>query len=149
MIIVFSSQNEQCFYDCEPMLDYFQVRDTPGILNVPVCASYCDDWFDACRNDLTCVENWLATVDRGVPNSCPPDSPCITFEAMFQNGKGICDKMWKPAIIYSEDVDNCTVMQFDANMPNPNFQLSFGGEKALQSSILIVGIVALALVSMV
>ena len=41
------------------MLGYFQIEDTGYIKDVPVCAEYCDAWFQACKDDLTCVENWL------------------------------------------------------------------------------------------
>ena len=137
-------QNEQCFYECEPMLDYFQLRDTPAVFNIPVCASYCDEWFEACRNDHTCVENWLDTLERGIPNdNCPANSTCVTFAEMFENGRGLCNRMWGNTFFYSEDEDNCTVMEFDPTMPNPNLLLTFAGGEMIQSSILITGILML------
>lgn len=26
--------------------------------NVPLCASDCDKWFDDCKDEYTCVDNW-------------------------------------------------------------------------------------------
>ena len=53
-------QNEECFYQCEPMLKYFERPTKDGyIRDAPVCRTYCEQWFDACKNDMTCVEDWL------------------------------------------------------------------------------------------
>lgn len=120
-------QDEECFYQCEPMLGYFQIGITGYIQHVPVCASYCERWFTACRNDLTCVNDWLADFDfaeDGV-NNCPNNSQCLTFEDRYGDARGLCNRMWGNAFFYSEDEENCTVMAFDGTMANPNLQLSF------------------------
>ena len=109
------------------MLGYFQINMTGYIQNVPVCADYCDAWFEACRNDLTCVDNWLFDFDFAIDgvNSCPANSSCVTFEQMYGNGEGLCNRMWGVAFFYSTDPDNCTVMAFENRMPNPNYRLTF------------------------
>ena len=35
------------------MLAYFQAGMTGYIQNVPVCADYCDAWFEACKAKMT------------------------------------------------------------------------------------------------
>jgi folate receptor len=109
------------------MLGYFQIGMSGYIQNVPVCASYCDAWFEACRNDFTCVEDWLADFDYALDgnNSCPVNSSCVTFERMYGNAEGLCNRMWGVAFFYSTDTDNCTVMAFNNTMRNPNYRLSF------------------------
>ena len=53
-------QNEECFYQCEPLLKYFERPGQEGyIRDAPVCAKFCDEWFSACKEDKTCVEDWL------------------------------------------------------------------------------------------
>ncbi len=43
------------------MLGYFQSKSQetfpgiPAIVSTPVCASYCENWFNACKDDRTCV----------------------------------------------------------------------------------------------
>ena len=146
-------QDEECFYQCEPMLGHFQIDMTGYIQNVPVCASYCDDWFEACKDDLTCVEDWLADFDYEVNgnNSCPANSTCITFRERYGDGKGLCNKMWGKAFHYSNDTNNCTVMKFDSNMPNPNYRLTFprvprsGSVSSVMLSSLIVLLVLLVI----
>ena len=105
----------------------------------------CNAWFDACRDDLTCVEDWLADFDYAVNgnNTCPVNSTCVTFEEMYGDGQGLCNRMWGDAFAYSEDSSNCTVMTFDRTGPNPNFLLSFPtagshGLQAFSSSIVLV-----------
>ena len=111
------------------MLGYFEIGTTGYIQGVPVCASYCDAWFEACRNDFTCVDNWLEDFDFALDgvNSCPGpgNSTCVTFEQMYGNGTGLCNRMWGEAFFYSTDADNCTVMAFNNTMSNPNYRLSF------------------------
>ena len=109
------------------MLGYFEFRKTGYIQNVPVCADYCNAWFDACKDDLTCVENWLHgyAKDQDGNNICPVNSTCITFQEMYSSGEGLCNKMWGEAFYYSTDTDNCTVMAFNNSMINPNIRLSF------------------------
>ena len=45
------------------MLKYFsgvsEGAGEPDALNVPVCASYCEAWFIACKNDKTCAFNGM------------------------------------------------------------------------------------------
>ena len=126
-------QNAACFYNCEPVIDYFGVGDSTLIYRVPICASYCNDWFNACRNDNTCVVNWLLLINVYIEtgcNSCPPKFRCRTFEEAYTNGAGLCNTMWGTSYMYSEDENNCTVMDFPGDMPNPNLRLSFPFEGA-------------------
>ncbi|KAK3596055.1 hypothetical protein CHS0354_032584 [Potamilus streckersoni] len=113
---------EECFYQCEPNVVKWIAPSNDTFVNVPICASYCDAWFDACKNDLTCALNWLTDYDRypdhGL-NKCAVNRPCITFAEMFHNGTGLCNQMWGDAFRY-ETSSNCMVMDFDQNGPNPN-----------------------------
>lgn len=130
------------------MLDYFQLGSTPAVQNVPVCASYCNEWFEACRSDFTCVENWFDALNNAIANgsaagincSSPGAPACRTFEDIFTDGRGLCNRMWGDTFFYSEDEDNCTVMEFNSDMPNPNFELILGsGGEVIKTSISIAG----------
>ena len=136
-------QDEECFYQCEPMLVYFQIGTTGYIKNVPVCADYCNAWFEACKDDLTCVENWLEDFDfaENGNNSCPANSSCVTFSEMYGSGQGICNKMWGVAFYYSTDTDNCTVMAFNNTMTNPNYRLTFPGTSGSQRVKVVYGLI--------
>ena len=81
-------QSTDCFYFCEPILGHFQVPGSPTkIEGVPVCADYCDNWFEACKDDRTCVEHWGEdfVYNEYFANSCPndPRASCRTFEDVY------------------------------------------------------------------
>ena len=97
---------------------------------------------------MTCVDDWEMSLDQAVAegaNTCPPDQQCMTFEQLFSDGRGLCNRLWGDSFVYSEDEDNCTVMAFDPDQPNPNFQLSFeSAGSRVEASIVTTAIIALA-----
>ena len=119
------------------MLRYFQPGSGENIRDVPVCKDYCDAWFDACQDDLTCFENWLENFDFFSTNTaCSAPHKCHPFRDVYENGKGICDRLWGIAFTYSTDADNCTVMAFNNSTPNPNFKLTFPRSGGLTKLVL-------------
>ena len=82
---------------------------------MPVCSDVCDQWFDACKNDLICVENVLLDYNFTVhdENFCPANKSCITYQAMYGNGKNLCEKMWAGSYNYTipnSKYSNCLMM---------------------------------------
>ena len=110
------------------MLEYFKTN-SGELLSVPVSADYCNAWFEACKNDKTCVENFDDLVYHNISvdltSSCPPNPNCRTYREVYGDGRGLCNKIWGSDYVYSTDRDNCTVMAFDNSMGNPNFKLTF------------------------
>ncbi|XP_013411781.1 riboflavin-binding protein-like [Lingula anatina] len=123
-------KDELCFYRCEPALVRFPAATKGNVKGIPICAKYCNDWFEACKDDRTCVADWLADFDfsRG-ENHCPTGSQCRTFADVYKNGQGLCERMWGEAFTY-ETSNNCMVMKFDPNKPNPNAQVQPKSSKA-------------------
>ena len=78
-------------------------------------------------NDTTCVEDWLADFhfEEDGTNRCPANSTCVTFQQMYGDGRGLCNRMWGRAFFYETNRDNCTVMRFNSTQPNPNSLLTF------------------------
>ena len=82
---------------------------------MPVCSDVCDQWFNACRTDEICVENVLTDYNFTVhgENFCPANRNCTTYQAMYGNGKNLCEKMWAGSYKYTElntDYSNCLMM---------------------------------------
>lgn len=73
---------EECFYQCEPtLIRYQRVGRKDAVTKVPICFDYCDSWFEACKNEKTCVENWeTGFVKVGHHYACPNNSKCTTFK---------------------------------------------------------------------
>lgn len=118
------------------MLGRFRVDNINDIENVPVCAHYCNAWFEACQNDSTCVESWLDELNftSYMSNSCPANSECRSFREVYESGEGLCNRMWGNAYTYSTNMENCTVMTFDNSKPNPNFKLTFPSDSMSTAS---------------
>ena len=55
---------ESCSFACDPYLGPWKGSKYLLLSAVPVCASYCDEWFDACKDVLICAPNWLADFER-------------------------------------------------------------------------------------
>ena len=82
---------------------------------VPVCSGFCDEWYEACKEDQICVENVLADYNftKHDENYCPVNSSCKSYQAMYGNGKNLCEKMWGESYNYTmpnADYSNCLMM---------------------------------------
>ena len=107
----------ECFYRCSPDAIYWENPDFPSaIKKAPICASFCDEWYDACRDDLTCGRNWLTdfNVSADGVNTCK--QPCKNFSAYFTNGKDLCEGKWGQTFVYKENDVDCLKM----NITSPN-----------------------------
>ena len=113
------------------MLGHFNDDAINNAAQVPICAEYCDAWFEACQDASTCITNWVDDLEyaeditASLANFCPNGSICRTFREVYENGEGLCNEMFGPTYKYSTDADNCTVMAFNNSLPNPNLQLTF------------------------
>ncbi|CAL8270863.1 unnamed protein product [Lota lota] len=88
-----------CFYRCSPdAARWPHPRRHAYIQAVPLCHSFCRDWFDACRMDLTCARNW-ARDPRG--HNCT--GTCVQYQQMYQHGRDLCESLWGDAFMTVED----------------------------------------------
>ncbi|XP_056462648.1 LOW QUALITY PROTEIN: riboflavin-binding protein-like [Gadus chalcogrammus] len=88
-----------CFYRCSPdAARWPHPRRRSYIQAVPLCHSFCRDWFDACRMDLTCARNW-ARDPRG--HNCT--GTCVQYQQMYQHGRDLCESLWGDAFMTVED----------------------------------------------
>jgi len=56
---------DTCMYECSPYMKPWITVDPKSKVtrkehfqNVSVCKKDCDEWFDACKDDFTCSDNW-------------------------------------------------------------------------------------------
>ncbi|XP_071330600.1 retbindin [Trachinotus anak] len=88
-----------CFYRCSPdAARWPHPHRRSYIQAVPLCHSFCRDWFDACRMDLTCARNW-ARDPRG--QNCT--GACVQYQQMYQHGRDLCESLWGDAFMTVED----------------------------------------------
>lgn len=127
----------ECFYRCSPDAIYWENPDFPSaIKKAPICASFCDEWYDACRYDLTCGRNWLTdfNVSADGVNTCK--QPCKNFSAYFTNGKDLCEGKWGQTFVYQENDVDCLKMNITS--PNQNDEVvkkRLGNKDAKGSSL--------------
>ena len=109
----------ECFYRCSHNGIFWKNPYYPAALSkAPVCASFCDAWFDACKDDLTCARNWITDFNMtSGTNKCM--QPCRSFSDYFRNGTDLCESMWGSSFEYKET--ECLQLNFVA--PNPNDEL--------------------------
>ncbi|XP_031564630.1 folate receptor gamma-like [Actinia tenebrosa] len=110
-------KDEECFFQCEPNLIKWHIGKAK-IREVPICRSFCHDWFEACKYDKTCVADWGEFNYTSGSYICPLNSKCQTFAEVYGDGKGLCNKMWGSSF-KQEESSNCMVMRFDGP-GNPN-----------------------------
>ncbi|XP_020639011.3 riboflavin-binding protein isoform X1 [Pogona vitticeps] len=102
----------ECFYQCSPHAALWAHHQYPGAIeSVPLCQHFCDDWFEACKDDLTCVNNWLTDwqIDEKGENHCKNE--CIPYRKMYANGTDICKRMWGHSFNVSDST--CLCLQMD------------------------------------
>ncbi|KAJ0001496.1 hypothetical protein NQD34_006516 [Periophthalmus magnuspinnatus] len=88
-----------CFYRCSPDAARWPHPQHPSSIQaVPLCHSFCRDWFEACRTDVTCARNW-ARDPRG--QNCT--GSCVSYQQMYQHGRDLCESLWGDAFMAVED----------------------------------------------
>lgn len=47
------------YYRCSPNIAHFEVPYPSAFNNLPLCSDYCDSWYEACKEEMTCAVNWI------------------------------------------------------------------------------------------
>ena len=126
---------ESCFYECDKNMGKWRKhRDcsdaAPGdngwqIANMPIKATYCDAWYNACKNDMICAsassQSYFSMPDCLAKNKLNGNKAgCNKFSDVYKDGKEVCEKMWDGSFKYETDETRAYVMTFAEGQPNPN-----------------------------
>uniref|UniRef100_A0A7M4FL28 Riboflavin-binding protein-like n=1 Tax=Crocodylus porosus TaxID=8502 RepID=A0A7M4FL28_CROPO len=80
--------------------------------NSVICAAHrsCPVLYEACKEDLTCVRNWLTDWewDENGENHCKSD--CSPYSEVFANGTELCQTLWGNSFKVSESSCLCLQM---------------------------------------
>ncbi|MBN3305794.1 RBP protein, partial [Amia calva] len=92
-----------CFYQCSPDAARWPHPHRPAALQgVPLCQSFCQDWFEACREDLTCARNWVSDWEWSPQgNNCT--GKCVPYQQMYKDGRELCESMWEDSFRMVEE----------------------------------------------
>lgn len=121
--------NEECFYECDVNIGKFrrhqQCEETlPNgaleVIDVPIKASYCDSWYEACKDDQLCAGENGSIFDA----ECFSDdvTPHCRTVAEHYNGSPaeFCNKTFGSAFFYETNENNAYTMWFQKGAANPN-----------------------------
>lgn len=118
-----------CLYECSPNLGpWIDKRDKTWfkerLLNVPICKEDCEQWWEDCQYEITCLENWHEGWDWSTgTNRCPVGAKCRLLKDIFHSPKDLCEKIWSNSYQYttfSRGSGHCIQMWFDPREGNPN-----------------------------
>ncbi|XP_054831057.1 folate receptor alpha-like [Eublepharis macularius] len=120
---------DTCLYECSPNLGpWINQADTSWrqerILNVPLCKEDCEMWWEDCKEDMTCKENWHKGWNWTTgTNQCPRGSMCLAMKFVFPEPKDLCEKIWTNSYQYTtfqKGSGRCIQMWFNSTQGNPN-----------------------------
>ncbi|XP_040263296.1 riboflavin-binding protein-like isoform X1 [Bufo bufo] len=100
----------ECFYQCSPDTHHWMNPNISSAMQgVPLCQSFCDGWFEACRSDRVCVRNFLTDwrVDE-TGNHCRND--CIPYDQMYMNSTDLCQNIAGGSFVVSASPCQCLDM---------------------------------------
>ncbi|CAH1776898.1 unnamed protein product [Owenia fusiformis] len=120
-----------CFYECSPNVGPWLVKDSDRewrkerMFEVPLCESECLTWWDDCKEEMTCLDNWMRGFNWTTgTNTCPDDMKCQPFKDMFKDHRRFCEQVWDFSYkVVPDGDDNCFKLWFDPkdyNGSNPN-----------------------------
>jgi len=113
---------QECSFGCDPNPLFAQMYqgNAPA---VPLCAAYCDEWYDSCKDDYTCSAIWQSGVPGGWPldptdptgrrfatcaSGTAPLGACRKYSQVFGSGQQLCTQMWTPSTYnYSNNTQTC------------------------------------------
>ncbi|CAK8681064.1 unnamed protein product [Clavelina lepadiformis] len=105
----------ECFYQCSPNL-FPWIGPLKKLHNIPICAKFCDNWFNLCAADYTCVAgegNWLTGLDKGfnedgtAKNPCKGGVSCRNYTQVYGSGEKLCNTVWGDLFKYTTDEEHC------------------------------------------
>ncbi|NP_001135337.1 folate receptor precursor [Salmo salar] len=118
---------DTCFYECSPHLGpWIQQVDQSWrkerILYVPLCQEDCHSWWDDCKDDFTCKQDWHYGWDWTTGrNRCPAEASCRKWTDIFPTAQIMCEKIWSDSYNYTnlpKSSGRCMQLWFTGKNPN-------------------------------
>lgn len=125
---------ENCLYECDKNVGKWRKHEdctetTSGdngwqIENMPIKSSYCDSWYEACKEESICAgptRSFFEMPDCLALNKRNNNTAgCKRFKDVYTNGKDVCEVMWGNSFKYETDETKAYVMTFPEGTENPN-----------------------------
>ncbi|CAH1799385.1 unnamed protein product [Owenia fusiformis] len=134
---------ELCFFLCSPDIGPWIVLASPDLKvithrfkNIPICASVCEQWYNACQDEYTCTDNWYIgfNTSSGI-NRCHDVSQCFKYPEHFTNSQSFCENIWDNSFKVVPDDEPCMHFSYDATSGNnPNRAVAEARARVLSTS---------------
>ncbi|XP_039268082.2 folate receptor gamma-like [Styela clava] len=119
-----------CFESCSPNLGPW-VKNIDNLSRkakfhfLPLCRRECETWWEDCKNELTCAEDWnLDFKWINGTNVCHKRTRCIPFTQVYKDSTYFCEHIYGPFdFLVVNDNDHCMTL-FD-EMRNNHFEAWF------------------------
>ncbi|KYO25072.1 retbindin [Alligator mississippiensis] len=100
-------QQLECFYRCSPGAAHWLHPEHPTALHrAPLCRDFCQQWYNACRDDLTCAQDWVRDWRWGPEgNNCT--GGCAPYSQMYRDGQDLCETIWGDAFVTEDPPCPC------------------------------------------
>ena len=123
---------DTCFYECSPNMAPWIVVDKRSkktrrerFVGVPLCASDCDEWFDACKDDLTCSNNWgNYKTWNWTTGMCK--MKCKSFKEYFGGPENFCNTLFNYSFKYTKGTpgEDCLLLWPDGSRSDANTRVA-------------------------
>jgi len=121
--------NEECFYECDVNIGKFRRYEnceqflrsgSLEVKDVPIKASYCNEWYEACKDDTICAgPNGSIFEDQCFLDDF--SEFCKTVSEHFSSDPAeFCNKTFGDAFFYEPNENNAYTMWFAKGAANPN-----------------------------
>ncbi|XP_053561074.1 folate receptor beta [Bombina bombina] len=124
---------DTCFIECSPNLGPWIQKVESSWRNeriqfAPICKEDCETWYEDCKQDYTCMENWHKGWNWTTgTNQCPNGKTCRKVTEVFPTSKDFCEKLWSNSYKYTtltQSSGQCLQMWFNATNGNPNVKVA-------------------------
>ncbi|CAK9297508.1 unnamed protein product [Gordionus sp. m RMFG-2023] len=129
---------DACFFECSPNIGPW-IKKIEGkkfasekFFDVPLCAEDCENWWEDCKEEYTCSDNWYQGFNwingtnycssaNGLVNNCQ------RIADIFKNSQGFCENIWNYSFKYIPHLSKkpCFKLNFDGKAGNPNEKVAY------------------------
>lgn len=93
--------------------------------NIPLCNSQCEEWYNACKNDQSCSDEWPNKNFEYIKESTTCTSSCKPFNKLFDNSTHFCEKLFQNTFQVNHDPNQCIYLDPVSLQYEQNFQVAY------------------------
>ncbi|CAH1784109.1 unnamed protein product [Owenia fusiformis] len=119
--------DELCFFMCSPDTGpwiTFATHEEPvrdRFIDVPICPEVCEKWWQACKQEYTCTDNWYLGFNMSTGrNHCHNIDDCKPYTEIFKTAKNFCESIWDFSFKVVDEGEPCMNFVYDLTKDDNN-----------------------------